>query len=477
MKKTLSAILILVMMVLPLSACRRAVGVTSDYMEYESYYYVDKENSDTTSSGKTEGDKTETAKPNSSKKPSSSGSTVSGTTTQEEYKDTEIKGVPATLKNPKITLASWYDPGSEDKTTAFYHAYKKYEELYGKGTINLILTSGETGYKEKVIAMIAGGDTPELMEIKTQWMPTWAISNIVRPVDDLIDYKKLHYQGLVNAMTYKGKHYVACPNGMWATMIWYNKSLFNKYGVTTPMEYYKGKDGGWTWENFRKASKEIKDSSGGSVWGFSTEALDTLIRSLNKGLVVKNSDGTYKNNMNSADVKSALQTMYEMIYTDKSWNPDLTAARTQFAKGKIAMSASVIGFYQNYCNGLNYSDIEVVPLPKPTKSADYYCSAYGIFWSVGKDCDNLDGAVAFMKILAQYEDTDFGNRTPLEQILTDDQLELTRKYSENAGIVEHLSIGWDPYEFWNEFSTGNVPVATIIAEYTGIVDDAISKLK
>lgn len=456
MKRILSILLVLATLVLPLSGCKRAVGMTSDY-EYESYY-VDGE---------------ATKKPSSTQNPSS---TASGTTTQEEYNKTDIESVTQ-LKNPKITLASWYDPGSTDKTTAFYQACKKYEELYGKGTINLITTSGETGYKEKIIAMIAGGDAPELMEMKTAWMPTWAISNIVRPVDDLIDYSSLHYQGLVNAMTYKGKHYVACPNGMWASMIWYNKKLFNKYGVTTPMDYYNGKDGGWTWENFRKASKEIKDNSGGSVYGFSSEALDTLVRSLKNGMVIKNSDGTYTNNMNSAEVKNALQTMYEMIYTDKSWNPDLTAAKTQFAKGKIAMSASVIGFYQNYCNGLNYSDIEVVPLPKPTESSDYYCSAYGIFWSFGKECDNIDAAVAFMKILAQYEDTDFGNRTPLEQILTDDQLTLTRKYSENAGIVEHLSIGWDPYEFWKEFSTKNVPVATIIDEYSGMVDEAISKIK
>lgn len=473
MKKTLSAILILVLLVLPLSACRRAVGTTSDYMVY-SYYYVDGSDPDNMGNDENGDNETHTTSSNSSEK---TGSVVSGTTTQSEYEGTKIEGVPATLKNPKITLVSWYDPGSEDKTTAFYYAYKKYEELYGKDTINLILTSGEEGYRKKIVSMIASNDTPDLMEMKTQWMPTWAINNIVSPIDGLIDYENLHYQGLVNAMTYKGKHYVACPNGMWATMIWYNKSLFDKYGVTSPMEYYKGKDGGWTWENFRKASKEIKDASNGSVYGFSSNALDVLIRSLDKGFVVKNSDGTYKNNMNSPDVKNALQTMYEMIYKDKSWNPDLTAARTQFAKGKIAMSASYIGFYQDYCKGLNYSNIEVVPTPKPSKSADYHCSGYGIFWSVGKDCGNLDGAAAFMKILAQYEDTNFGNRTPLEQVLTDSQLELTRKCAENGGILEHLSIGWDPSEFWREFSTGNVPVATIIAEYTGIVDAAIGKLK
>ncbi len=471
------AFLLVVVFIFTLGGCKRAVGTTSDYLEYESNYYLDdSESGDAEDTNASSSDKTSVSNNNSSSQ-NKDNVTNNNVTTEKEYEDTGIEGVPSTLKNPKITLASWYDPGSSDKTTAFYHAYKKYEELYGKGTINLITTSGETGYKEKIIAMIAGGDAPELMELKSHWMPTWAIGNIVRPVDDIIDYKKLHYQGLVNAMTYKGKHYVACPNGMWSTMIWYNKSLFTKYGITSPMDYYKGKDGGWTWDNFRKAAKEIKDGSGGSVWGFSSESLDVLIRSNKNGLVIKNNDGTYKNNMNSAGTKKALQFMYNMIYTDKSWNPDLTAARTQFAKGKIAMSASYIGFYQNYCNGLNYSDIEVVPLPKSSSSTDYICNGYGIFWGVGKDCDNLDGAIAFMKILAQYEDTDYGNRTPLEQVLTDDQLTLTRKYSENAGVVEHLSIGWDPYEFWKEFSTKNVPVATIIAEHTGIVDNAISKIK
>lgn len=474
MKKAISLGLAILLAVVPLSGCRKEVASGGDtYSEYETYYYEDVEGNPVDGSGETASNGGSAA--NGNQNNSNGGNKItSDTTTAEDYNKTDITGIPSSLKNANITLASFYDPGSSDNTTAFYWAVQKYQELYGKNTVKLITTASETGYKEKIIAMMAGGDTPELLEMKTQWMPTWAIENMVQPVDGLIDYGKLHYQGLISAMTYKGKHYVACPNGMWSTMLWYNKSLFSKYGVKSPMDYYKGE--GWTWDAFKKAAKDIKEASGGSVAGFAADCLDMLLRSQKNGLVLQNADGTYTNHMHSAEVAKAMQVMSEMIYTDKSWNPDLTAARTKFAKSKIAMSAGVIGFYQNYCKGLEYKDIEVVPLPKPTAADDYYCSAYGIFWAMGAGCKNSEGAVAFMKILAQYEDTDFGNRTPLERVLTDEQLALTRGISEKAGIMVHASLAWDPYHFWEDFTTKNIPAATVIDTYYNEVDAAIAKI-
>lgn len=466
MKKIVSVSLVLLMLLLSFSGCKKAVNVGSDYLEYESYYYVD--NGD-------DGSSTDTAADGSSSTQSGGGTSAqpsSGITTSQQLQTEQIPGVPTSLKDPKITLMSWYDPGSEDSTTAFYWAVKKYEEMYGKGTVDLVLTSSADGYKEKLVARMAGGDTPECIEVKTEWMPTFATEKIVQPIDGIIDYTKLHYQGLVTATSSNGKHYVAVPNGMWSTVIWYNKTLFEKWGVKTPAQYYD--ENAWTWDNFVKAAR---DMTGNGVWGYATQNADTLVRSQKTGFVSKDSNGKMQITWNSPEVVNALQYTYDMIYTYKCWNPDLSYFATNFKKGKVAMSSGVIGFIQNYCDGMT-DTIDCVPLPKPTADSEYYAGAYGIFWAMGYGCANKEGATAFFKILAHYEEADYGNRTPLERILTDRQLEITRGLSDKAGTVLHLSLpSWNASTFWKSFVTDNKPVATILAENQNELQKAIDAVQ
>ena len=485
MKKTIAVSLALLMILLSFSGCKKAVGVGSDYLEYDSYYYVGGENDNTTTgnagdssvqaggASDTAGSASGTASGSSTKTTGGkSGQSASAITTSEQLASDQIPGIPKSLKNPKITLMSWYDPGSEDSTTAFYWAIKKYEELYGKGTTELVLTSSADGYKEKLVARMAGGDTPECMEVKTEWMPSFASEKIVQPIDGIIDYTKLHYQGLITATSSNGKHYVAVPNGMWSTVIWYNKTLFNKWGVKTPAEYYD--ENAWTWDNFEKAACEM---TGNGVWGYATQNADTLVRSQPTGFVSKDKNGKMYISWNSPEVMNALQKTYDMIYKDKCWNPDLSYFATNFKKGKVAMSSGVIGFIQNYCGGMT-DEIDCVPLPKPDAKSDYYAGAYGIFWALGYGCKNKEAATSFFKILAYYEEKDYGNRTPLERILTDRQLEITRGLSNKAGTVLHLSLSsWNANIFWKSFVTDNKPVATILAENQNELQKAINAVQ
>lgn len=469
----LAGMMACVTLLAPLAGCRRAVEVSSGYDETVSFIYVDGENSTVSDEG-TSGDTSKTPGKKNNNSNTSSGSSKAPESNTSDLEKTEVSGLPKSLKNPKITLASWYDPGSKDKTTAFYWAVQKYQELYGKNTINLVVTANNADtYKARIIALLAGNDAPELMEVKTQWMPSFAQEKLIQPVDGIVDYSKLHYQGLIQTTSINGKHYVGCPNGMWSTVLWYNKALFTKYGVKTPKEHYK--ENNWTWETFKETARQMTT---GNVVGFSTDSLDTMLRSQKNDLVIKNADGTLASNMKSTEVSSALQMTYDMIYTYKCWNPDVAYARLNFSKGKVAMSSGVIGFFQNYCNGMDMSDIDCVPLPKPSRSADYYGAAYGIFWGIGVGCDNVEGASAFLKILAQYEDADFGKRTPLERVLNDEQLKMTRTISENAGTMVYQSLSsWNYDEFWKEFSTQNVPVATIISKYEPLVQNAIKQLQ
>lgn len=459
MKRKISLLMSLILVLLiPLSGCKRVKSGTESYYEYESTYIIGGEEQNGGSSGDS------ATQTDSQTQNGTSGSVTTATS-----------DIPSKLKNPKITFISWYDPGFSDSTLPIYRAKERYEELYGKNTINIVITSSTDGYKEKLVAMLAGGDAPEIVQAKTDWMPSYAIENILQPIDGKIDYSKLPYQGLVNAMTWNGKHYVGNPNGVWSEVIWYNKTLFENWGVKTPMEYYKEDD--WTWDNFLKVAQEMTSNG---VWGFSTRDLNMLVRSQPTGLVKQNDDGSMEITWKSTEVVKALQLTSDMIFKYKCWNPDLTYASLNFKKGKVAMSCGVIGFIQNFCEGMT-DEIDLAPLPKPTKDSEYYSSSYGIFCGIGADCDNIDGAVAFLKILAEEEAKDYGNRTPLERNLNDEQLKITRELSNNAGVLVDLSLpSWYPdtaYEFWKELSTNNTPVATLLDTYEPLLKKAINEIQ
>lgn len=500
MKRKISLLLaILMLVVFPLSGCRRVVGVGSDYIEYESTYYEFNEGT-SDSQDATQGDNNNVS--GDSKNPTgSNGDTGSnnsssdntfnnsssdntsdnqsgdiGVTSENEFQKTKITGVPSKLKNPNIKLLSWYDPGSEDTATAFYWAVKKYEELYGEGTVKLTNTGSADTVKSKLAQTNAGGANTayDLVEVKTQWMPAFVCGTTkqIQPVDGLIDYTKLNYQGLINSTSYDGKHYVGCPNGMWSYMIWYNKTAFEKYGVKTPTEYYN--NGEWTWENFQKAAKEMRDNG---YTGFTSEIIDMLLRSTKNGLCKYDSNGKIVTNFDDPTVRKALQLMDTMIYTDKSWDPVLTVSKTSFKKGKIAMGCGTINFPSEIANGLK-DEVTCVPLPKPTASDEHYSAAYGIFWGIPSASGNVDGAVAFLKILAQYEAVDYGNRTPLERTLTDVELQLTRSQSEVAGTVIHSSVTtFNDYEFWSAMTlNGSGKVESVLESFEPVLRNAISKM-
>lgn len=490
MKRSISLILALIMLLpVSLTGCKKAVYSDSSYIEYVSTVTGDGENDSEDDIYNTTGNQNTNESSSSSKNNTTSSGNKNNTTSGDklpvegnigvtstnEFKNVKITGVPSKLSKPQIKLLSWYDPGTDDKGTAFYWAIKKYEELYGKGTIQLTNTGTADTVKSKLAQSNAGGVNTayDLVEIKTQWMPSMVSgsSKQIQPIDGLIDYKKLHFQDLVNSTSYDGKHYVGCPNGMWSALIWYNEKAFKKHGVTTPSEYYNS--GNWTWTNFQKAAKEMYNKG---YIGFSSEIIDVLLRSVKNGFC-KYEGNKIVTNFNDPIVKEALQLMDTMIYTDKSWDPVLTTAKTTFSKGKIAMGCGTIGFPVEIAGTLK-DDVTCVPLPRPNSASENYSSGYGIFWAIPSASGNVDGAVAFLKILAQYEEVDFGNRTPLERDLTDTELKISREQSEAASVNVFSSVTtFNDYQFWCDLTLkGSGKIESVLASYEPILKNAIDKM-
>lgn len=376
------------------------------------------------------------------------------------------------LENPNITLVSHFDPGFTDDTLPISRAKELFEKTYG-GKLTVSIYSSDV-YRSKLMGLIASDASPEIVQVTTSWMPSFAIKKIIQPVDDLIDYNSLPYQGMVKSASWNGKHYTGYTNGVWGKVIWYNKTMFENFGVKTPKEYYN--EGNWTWETFLDCAKQTTTAS---TWGFSSMYPDIFVSTVAKGFVNVSDDGNVAISWKDDKIVKAIQFTYDLVNTHKVWNGDYGYPKVNFKKGKIAMSVDAIGFIEEYCEGLS-DEVDCVPLPVMQKGDAQSADGHGLFYGIGYNTKNVEGAVAFLKILKDegQKDIDAGVRTPLERNLTDEQLKITREVSDLAFTMSDKNFpSWADdyyYQFWNAVTLSAIPVSTAMDTYENMLSNAIN---
>lgn len=113
-----------------------------------------------------------------------------------------------------------------------------------------------------VLGAINSGEKPDIL-LGGKTFPNIANMGILRPLTDA-EYKQLADtcgEMYLDMLTYKGQSYGF--NGPWSGnhLCYYNKTMFEEYGVKTPKEYYM--EDNWTWDTYVQCCKEItKDLDG-----------------------------------------------------------------------------------------------------------------------------------------------------------------------------------------------------------------------
>jgi putative chitobiose transport system substrate-binding protein len=86
----------------------------------------------------------------------------------------------------------------------------------------------------KLIAAIAAGNPPALVNFNVPWVHDFARQGNILPIDEYLGAdKKLYQANALHDVTYKGKTY-AFPSYNSVSVIAYNKELFNKAGIKAP---------------------------------------------------------------------------------------------------------------------------------------------------------------------------------------------------------------------------------------------------
>jgi len=113
-------------------------------------------------------------------------------------------------------------------------------------------------YHPKIMTMIAGGQSPDVMRIDTQFLANFIKAEAIKPLNDLVQQDKinldLYYKGGLLENTHDGKLY-GLPWGTAPVYLIYNIKMFNDAGVEIPQV-------GWKWEDFVEAATSIAGGEG-----------------------------------------------------------------------------------------------------------------------------------------------------------------------------------------------------------------------
>jgi multiple sugar transport system substrate-binding protein len=126
-------------------------------------------------------------------------------------------------------------------------------------------------YDGKLLTLIAGKVAPDVFHVTQTNFPAFAAKEVPLPLDEFVaaDGEKGEfkigdlYPVLADAMRYKGK-FVGLPSDFSTIVMFYNRDLFDRYGVAYPKP-------GWTWDDFVSTAHRLtKDTDGdgrADVWG------------------------------------------------------------------------------------------------------------------------------------------------------------------------------------------------------------------
>jgi len=220
-----------------------------------------------------------------------------------------------------------------------------------------------------ILSAINSGEKPDAIMFQAGYFPGTANVGLTEGFTDE-EYKKLSdicgNTGYLDMMKYNGKAHGMIYPWTGNTMCYYNKTMFENYGVKTPKEYFMA--GEWTWSNFLKCMEEMtKDiDSDGTIDTYGVPA-DSMIGNCYFNVFKTDESGRLVSRIDDQIVYDFFQLKYDIFTVKKvALSPGKNQIQKNVTYPMYAMQVSDCEPYnfEHLYQGLpNGDELEVVPVP------------------------------------------------------------------------------------------------------------------
>ena len=306
-----------------------------------------------------------------------------------------------------LTFVNW---GSAEEAVkpAFDAMCAAFTEMHPNVTIEMVAFP-YNDVKNQLLIMSAGGNAPDVAQVKAEWVSPLYSAGVLQPLDDLISEEALddYYDGLLAGGVYDGQ-LVSVPWTPSPVCLYYNKALLEQAGYSEPAD---------TWEKLIEQSNAIAnlgtDDNGNKIYGigFSTKQLTGagyffLANMWQNGGDFTDDDGNIV--LNSEGNIAAFTEIQNLVQNGTTPEGlEIAELRSLFAQGQLGFMPDIEVALNVYANespkGEEFKD-EVAPMYIPgISSAQGETFALEHRLVVFKDSENAEMAAKFAEFLSSPE--------------------------------------------------------------------------
>lgn len=296
----------------------------------------------------------------------------------------------------------------------------------------------------RALTDINSGESPDLMVLHNQNFPRVAIQKLVKPVEELNQELYNHpllasaSAGARNIYVFGGKCYAA-GGAAAPRYVFFNKTMFEDYGLDTPLELFE--EGKWNWDTFRQCAMDVMDydeEGNVTVWGFESWVYDMWVLANGGKFVEYTEDGGIELRLNDEKTIRALQFMQDGYYKDKFFKPDGGSTHTtDFVAGRCAMIADGLYRVNDFVAGGMKDEWDFVPVPAGPDNEAGFIPGNSDGWAICSSAKNPDGALMYLIGREEYSELHKDEVTGVLALLTDEQRARNEMYTtgEKAGLL------------------------------------------
>lgn len=170
---------------------------------------------------------------------------------------------------------------------------------------------GAAADSEKVIAALASGTPPDLVNTHNFYMADYFNKGATADVDEVLkgnaDWKKVRasiYPGILKGLTWKGKVY-AIPSHNSFFQMYFHTGLLKRAGLSVPPRT-------WTWDDFMNYAKKAASPPDVTAYDSGWIYPDTMMTTLNNNAPFVSQDGT-KFQLTAPEVMATVEWEYNLL--------------------------------------------------------------------------------------------------------------------------------------------------------------------
>lgn len=483
--KLLSLVALMLVVVMAFTACKDNKGTESGTTNAD-VTSVEGNEEDTNSTGDA-ADASSENKDGSSKKQTTTSKQNNSTSKQSGSNNgpvnlTDYANIPASVKEKGVHVLMWRNYTESEQ--------KQVNDFQNKTGIKVRTTvTTENEYSTKLVAMITGKDSPDVVCLSSRNFPGFVTKSL-----QALDVNKFNlndsiwYKNYMDEFRAGDKYYGAAIRGIWSVedtnyVTYYNPAVLSECGITEmPWDLYKA--GKWNWAKQKEYALAVKQHGTAKGYtGFATQGFDVFMNSA--GLDFVDYDPVKATFTNNIGVKNeALVTAWteaaELNTAGAATGYDLTG----FQQGKVGMfSAIAYGLYNqgswlDVQNNAAHKNMMAVPVAGPSQS-EAYIPVRPKTWGVPKGAKNIQGAAYFIRYYLDPSTIDMSSTfysKQYEEVFNIITAESAKKRTMNGqGIADYVSDGTYS-KICNELTGSTVAnINTVLNKYKGNVNTGVTR--